>query len=192
MQLALNLSPVEDVATVNEAPSLEARLNTAVEACYRRAELFFQRRFDRAQLAFNLRGMAAAIAYPSKNTIRINRQLLEQNVEDFLINTIPHEVSHLIAYRLHGRRIAPHGTEWAAIMREVYHLKPLRCHNYDVRVNMTAAYYYLCGCDTGHTVGTRRHNNALRGRQYVCRRCRKPLRFSHREATPAQRKDSIS
>jgi SprT protein len=192
LQLILELTPTEATAKEDAPASLETRLRAAVETSFRRAEIFFQRRFERAQLVFNLRGMTAAAAYPSKNTIRINRQLLEQNVEDFLINTIPHEVSHLIAYRLHGRRIAPHGTEWAAIMREVYHLKPLRCHNYDVRVNMTAAYYYLCGCDTGHTVGTRRHNNALRGRQYVCRRCRKPLRFSHREATPAQRKDSIS
>ncbi len=160
---------------------LESLLRSAVEMCFRRAEIYFQRRFERPHLAFNLRGMAAAVAYPAKNAIRINRRLLEQNAEDFLRNTVPHEVSHLIAHHVQGRFIAPHGAEWAAIMRKVFGLKPLRCHSYDVRVNMPVAYRYLCGCAVGHTFGTRRHKSALRGRRYYCRRCRQPLRFSHRE-----------
>ena len=182
MQLALDLAFREAGGDEKTAESPESLVRAAVEARFRRAEIHFQRRFERAQLAFNLRGMAAAVAYPARNAIRINRRLLEQNIEDFLLNTIPHEVSHLIAYRVHGQGIAPHGVEWAAIMREVYGLKPLRCHNYDVRPGLTAAYRYRCGCDAGHTLTTRRHNNARRGRLYLCRRCRQPLRFSHREA----------
>lgn len=161
--------------------SLENRVRAVVNASFRRAEIHFQRRFERAQLAFNLRGMAAAVAYPARNAIRINRRLLEQNAEDFLLNTVPHEVSHLIAYRVHGQGIAPHGVEWAAIMREVYGLEPLRCHHYDVRASLKTAYFYRCGCDAGHTFTTRRHNNARRGRLYLCRRCRQPLVFSHLE-----------
>ena len=165
--------------------SLEPLIRSTVESCYRRAEIYFQRRFERPLLAFNLRGMAAAVAYPGKNAIRINNRLLEQNSEDFLHNTVPHEVSHLIAYRLHGQRIAPHGTEWAAIMREVFGRAPRRCHDYDVRPSMTTAYRYQCGCQAGHALSTRRHNNALRGRRYYCRRCRQPLRYSHCE-TPGE------
>jgi SprT protein len=164
-----------------EAPSLELRLHTAVETCYRRAEIHFRRRFDRPRLSFNLRGLAAAAAYPARNAIRVNRRLLEQNAGDFLANTVPHEVSHLLAYRLHGRGIAPHGAEWAAIMREVFGLEPRRCHDYDVRPGMKQVYRYRCGCDAGHALGVRRHRNALRGRRYFCRRCRQPLSFSHRE-----------
>ncbi|WP_372522528.1 SprT-like domain-containing protein [Sulfuricaulis sp.] len=182
MQLTLDLVSAQATAEEEAVESLENRVCAAVNACFRRAEIHFQRRFERAQLAFNLRGMAAAVAYPARNAIRINRRLLDQNAEDFLLNTIPHEVSHLIAYRVHGQGIAPHGAEWAAIMREVYGLKPLRCHNYDVCSGLTAAYWYRCGCDAGHTFTTRRHNNARRGRLYLCRRCRQPLRFSHREA----------
>lgn len=181
LPLTLELVPAEVAGKEEAAESMEYRVRAAVNACFRRAEIHFQRRFDRAQLAFNLRGMAAAVAYPARNTIRINRRLLEQNTEDFLLNTVPHEVSHLIAYRVHGRGIAPHGAEWAAIMREVYGLEPLRCHHYDVRPNLTTAYLYRCGCDAGHAFTTRRHNNARRGRLYLCRRCRQPLRFSHRE-----------
>ncbi len=165
-----------------ESPApLELRLYTAVEDCYRRAETHFRRRFERPRLGFDLRGLAAAAAYPAKNSIRINRRLLEQNAADFLHHTVAHEVSHLVAYRLHGRRIAPHGAEWAAIMREVFGLEPRRCHDYDVRSNMKAAYRYRCGCPAGHVLGVRRHNSALRGRRYFCRRCRQPLSFSHCE-----------
>ncbi len=161
--------------------SLESRLRATVEMCLRRAEFHFRRRFEPPYLAFNLRGMAAAVAYPAKNAIRINRQLLVHNAQDFLLNTVPHEVSHLITYHLHGRFVAPHGTEWAAVMREVFGLKPRRCHNYDVRLSMPAAYRYLCGCAVEHTFGTRRHKSALRGRRYNCRRCRQLLTFSHCE-----------
>lgn len=179
-QQAFDLFPREsdDAAA---AESLESRLRAVVDQCYRHAEIHLQRRFDRPRLNFNLRGMAAAVAYPAKNAIRINRRLLEQNAGDFLKNTVAHEVSHLIAYGVYGRGISPHGAEWAAIMREVFGLKPQRCHDYDVRLNMKVAYHYRCGCVMGHTLGTRRHKSARRGRRYYCRRCRQPLRFSHRE-----------
>jgi len=182
LSLTLDLFSAEMDEDVEAPASLERRLYTAVEACYRHAEIHFRRRFDRPRLGFNLRGMAAAAAYPATNAIRINRRLLEQNADDFLRNTVPHEISHLLAYRLHGRGIAPHGAEWAAIMRGVFGLEPRRCHDYDVQPNMKAAYRYRCGCSAGHALGVRRHNNALRGRRYFCRRCRQALRFSHREA----------
>lgn len=165
----------------NEPASLESLLRATVENCYRRAENHFQRRFDRPHLALNLRGMAAAVAQTTKNEIRINRLLLEQNTEDFLHHTVPHEVSHLLAYRLYDRKIAPHGKEWAAIMREVFGLAPTRCHQYAVRPRKSVTYRYLCSCAAGHALGARRHNSTLHGRRYYCRRCRQPLNFSHRE-----------
>jgi len=180
-QLSLELVPAGAEADEVSAASLESRLRVAVEACYRHAEIHFRRRFERPRLGFNLRGMAAGVAHTAGNAIRFNRALLERNIEDFLDNTVPHEVSHLIAHRLHGPRIAPHGVEWAAIMREVFGLEPRRCHHYDVRPGMSAAYRYRCGCPDGHTLGTRRHRSALRGRRYHCRRCRQPLEFSHAE-----------
>ncbi|MBI3546061.1 MAG: SprT family zinc-dependent metalloprotease [Gammaproteobacteria bacterium] len=160
---------------------MEQRLYATVEACYRRAENYYQRRFERPRLSFKLRGMAAATAHIHQNAIRFNRLLLAQNTEDFLINTVPHEVSHFIAYRLHGRGIAPHGVEWAAIMRDVFGLEPQRCHQYAVPVRAKKTYRYHCACAEGHALGARRHHSALRGRRYYCRRCRHFLRFAHAE-----------
>src|SRR3989338_1219589 len=118
LPLTLALFPADgDVA----AP-VESLLQAAVETCYRRAEIHFQRRFERPRLTLDLRGMAAAVAHTTGNVIRFNRRLFERNTADFLRHTVPHEVSHLLARRLHGRGIAPHGDEWAAIMREVFGL----------------------------------------------------------------------
>src|SRR3989338_257303 len=121
-----------DAGGDDRAPaSTEALLQTTVETCYRRAEIHFQRRFEPPRPPLSLRGVAAAVAHTHRNVIRFNRRLFERNTADFLRHTIPHEVSHLLAYRLHGRGIAPHGDEWAAIMREVFGLTPTRCHQYD-------------------------------------------------------------
>jgi len=181
---------------VRPAPvlSLEAQLQATVEQCFRRAEAYLKRRFDRPRVLLNLRGMTAALADCTRNVLRFNRSLYEHNTPDFLRVTVPHEVSHLIAYRLHGRHIAPHGPEWATIMGEIFKVAPQRCHDYDVRPGMATAYRYRCGCPDGHLLTTRRHRSALRGRRYYCRRCHQPLSYSHREESdranpPAKKTD---
>jgi SprT protein len=168
---------------VRPAPvlSLEAQLRATVEQCFRRAEAYLHHRFDRPHVLLNLRGMTAALADCTRNVLRFNRSLYEHNAPDFLRVTVPHEVSHLIAYRLHGRHISPHGAEWATIMGEIFKLAPQRCHDYDVRPGMAAAYRYHCGCPEGHLLTTRRHRSAQRGRRYYCRRCRQALAYSHPE-----------
>ena len=60
LSLTLDLFSADVNANAGTSASLELRLHTAVEACYRRAEIHFRRRFDRPRLGFNLRGSAAA------------------------------------------------------------------------------------------------------------------------------------
>jgi len=67
LQLTLDLIPTGAAAEEAVEESLENRVRAVVNASFRRAEIHFQRRFERAQLAFNLRGMAAAVAYPARN-----------------------------------------------------------------------------------------------------------------------------
>ena len=56
LQLNLELVPTEAAGEEEAVESMENRVRAAVNACFRRAEIHFQRRFERAQLAFNLRG----------------------------------------------------------------------------------------------------------------------------------------
>ncbi|MNO84373.1 hypothetical protein D3C76_757130 [compost metagenome] len=105
--------------------------------------------------------------------------MYRENTEDFLKQTVAHEVAHLIAHQLFGDRIQPHGEEWQLIMRGVYELPPNRCHTYDVKRRSVTRYIYKCPCaDSDFPFSAQRHGLVRQGRRYLCRRCRNTLVFS--------------
>src|SRR3546814_17001622 len=93
------------------------QLHARVEACYQQAEAFFKQRFTRPEVCFKLRGQKAGVAHLTENKLRFNLQLYRENQDDFLKQTVAHEVAHLIAHHLFGARIRPHGEEWHLLMR---------------------------------------------------------------------------
>jgi SprT protein len=158
---------------------MSEQLNSRVEACFVQAEAYFRRTFPRPSVCTGLRGYKAGVAYLQENRLRFNSQLYRDNPEDFLRQTVAHEVAHLVAHQLFGRRIRPHGREWQQIMRVVFDLPPLRCHNYAVQRRPALRYLYRCQCADGEfPFSQRRHNLVHAGRQYLCRRCRTLLLFS--------------
>ena len=80
-------------------------------------------------VSFDLRGTTAGQAYPGKNHIRLNGQLLNENTEHFIEQMVAHEWAHLAASNLHGRNIRAHGPEWKSLMTKLG-LDPARCHIY--------------------------------------------------------------
>ncbi len=157
------------------------QLLARVEACYCQAEAHFARPFRRPQVSFQLRGQKAGVAHLGDHLLRFNPQLYQANREDFLRQTVAHEVAHLIAHELHGRHIRPHGAEWQAIMLQVFGLQPLRCHQYAVPRRQQRSYIYQCSCPQREFPFTpQRHALVRRGRGYLCRTCRQPLQFSGR------------
>lgn len=80
-------------------------------------------------VSFDLRGTTAGEAYSDKNHIRLNGQLLNENTEHFIEQTVGHEWAHLAARHLHGPRIRSHGPEWKSVMVKLG-LDPARCHTY--------------------------------------------------------------
>ncbi len=81
------------------------------------------------QIHFSLKGTTAGRAHYGKHLIQYNPTLLRENLR-FLSRTVPHEVIHLAAFRMHGSGIKPHGNEWKSLMRG-FGLDAVRCHNYD-------------------------------------------------------------
>ncbi len=154
-------------------------LLSCVEHCYQKAETFFKRSFNRPDVSFKLRGQKAGVAHLTENKLRFNPLLYRENCEDFLRQTVPHEVAHLIAHQLFGLEIQPHGEEWQLIMRGVYELAPNRCHTYQVKRRMTNRYIYCCGCPQGEfPFSAQRHALVSKGRRYFCRRCKVTLSFT--------------
>ena len=103
--------------------------------------------------------------------------LLGRHPAEFIAETVPHEVAHVVAFAKHGVRIRPHGAEWQGIMR-YFGVAPTRCHGYDVsrlRTRALRRFLYRCNCGT-HEISSIRHNRIrTRGVVYLCRRCRQPL-----------------
>ncbi|MBD1551970.1 SprT family zinc-dependent metalloprotease [Pseudomonas typographi] len=149
-----------------------------VERCFVQAETFFKRPFTRPEVSLKLRGQRAGVAHLQENKLRFNLELFEENTEDFLHQTVPHEVAHLVAHQMFGERIAPHGHEWQLIMRGVYELAPLRCHTYAVKRRQVTRYIYHCPCASEFPFSAQRHSLVRQGRRYLCRQCRQTLVFS--------------
>ena len=159
-------------------------IQSRVETCYQQAEAFFQQTFARPEISLKLRGQKAGVAHLQENKLRFNLQLYRENTDDFLQQTVAHEVAHLIAHALFGPRIQPHGAEWQQIMRGIYQLPPLRCHNYAVKRRATERFIYRCHCLDGEfPFSSRRHAMVKRGQRYQCRRCQTQLLFSGESRT---------
>ncbi|MBU3057311.1 SprT family zinc-dependent metalloprotease [Pseudomonas indica] len=156
-------------------------LNARVEACYQQAEAFFKRSFPRPRVSLKLRGQKAGVAHLDENLLRFNLQLYRENSEDFLRQTVAHEVAHLIAHQLFGPRIKPHGEEWQLIMRGVYELPPNRCHNYAIKRRSVTRYLYRCQCQD-FPFSAQRHALVGKGRRYYCRRCKATLVFTGQQS----------
>ncbi len=114
--------------------------------------------------------------------VKFNLHLLNENWQDYLDETIAHEVAHVVVTAQYkhsnGRRPKPHGREWQMVMRNVFNTEPQRTHDYDVaacRVRTVKRYKYKCSCRT-HMLTSIRHNRILRGEQvYHCRSCKGTL-----------------
>ena len=118
-----------------------------------------------------------------RNWFRFNRGLVEDNLENFLAEIVPHEVSHYVTRAIWGRQVKSHGSEWKSVMLSVYSLKPSRCHSMDTRV-LKVSYQYKCNCaDLVHKLSKRQHNKALRFQRTYCRLCKAFLIFI-RELAP--------
>lgn len=149
-----------------------------LEQCYQLAEQHFARPFERPRVTLDLRGQKAGIAYLHRNLLRFNAQLYRENREDFLQQTVAHEVAHLLAQALYGDGIRPHGREWQGLMTGLFGLPALRCHDYQVPQRRSTQYLYRCGCPESIPFTSQRHALVRRGRRYSCRRCGDRLHFT--------------
>ncbi|SFC16014.1 SprT protein [Marinospirillum celere] len=154
------------------------QLRSQVLHCYALAENFYLKSFPRPEVRLDLRGRSAGVAELNRNRLRFNPVLLKENQEAFLSEVVPHEVAHLLAWQLHGRKIKPHGREWQQIMQQVFELKPKATHQFDTRRSARQGYIYQCACPgKEHALTVRRHNKILRGQRYICRECNSFLGF---------------
>lgn len=169
---------------------LQEKAFAAVRRAERRARDFYALKLPEASIDFSLRGRCAGQAIVERTGVtrlRINLQLLSENFDDYLKQTIPHEVSHLVVnWQARKKRLKPrpHGTEWQAIMRACFGLEAIRCHSYrttPARV-VPRPFLYACSC-RDHLLTSIMHNKIGLSYQALCKACRTPLQFVDRQKT---------
>ncbi len=77
---------------------------------------------------FNLRGKCAGKAYVELWEIHYNLKYIAHNLPRFLVDTVPHEVAHLMEYHISGK--IGHKALWKDIMGKMGIVNPKRCHTY--------------------------------------------------------------
>jgi SprT protein len=129
-------------------------------------------------ISYDLRGQSAGQANYRHNVIRLNRELLEKYTTDFIDQTVPHEFAHLVAYRVYGSRIKPHGKEWKSVVLALG-AEPVRTHSYEVSTTRRLKRFcYQCDCPSSlYEITSVRHNRILRGHMYLCKKCGSSLRY---------------
>ena len=130
--------------------------------------------FAMPTVSFNQRGKIAGCARLQSNQLRFNPVLLADNLAAFLDEVIPHEICHLLAFRLFGK-VRPHGREWKNLMLQLYGLAGNTYHQLDVSKVMGNTFNYTCLCGPLQ-LSSRRHNKVLRRKVvYSCLRCGEKL-----------------
>lgn len=189
----------KEVSVQKRAPKIQVPAALKVQAgqCLVRylnqARTLYNRPFATPTIGFDLSGTTAGKAYWTKNHVQLNAVLYVENVQDFLVNTIPHELAHLIARQVYGRAIKPHGKEWQSVMRSLG-VEPSRTHDYDVTNARTVTTYpYLCKCSTHAITKTRlRHARAGKLRCNKCLAILRPAGVTETPRTPAVRTTRIA
>jgi SprT protein len=165
-------------------PRIILQAERTVRAAELRARTFYGINLPEAAIDFSLRGRCAGQARVNRDgttMVRINRQLLAENLSDFLKNTIPHEIAHLVVNwqaRTKRRPPRPHGPEWQAVMHDCFGLEAARCHRYQTtpaRI-VPRPFLYRCSCREHYLTGTL-HNRISLTYQILCKACRTPVKF---------------
>jgi len=167
---------------------LQEKAFAAVRRAERRARDFYALKLPEASIDFSLRGRCAGQAIVERKgatCLRINLPLLRENLDDYLSQTIPHEVSHLVVnWQARKKRLKPrpHGIEWQSVMRDCFGLEAKRCHSYQTtpaRV-VPRPFLYACRCRE-HLLTSIMHNKIGLSYQALCKACRTPLQFVDRQ-----------
>lgn len=139
-------------------------------------------------VGFFYKGRVAGKAYYYQNRVTFNVILAKENEGEFL-NTVKHEVAHLVTHKLYPFAKA-HGPEFKRIFIMLGG-NGERCHNYDVSSVSTRQerkFEYKCNCQS-HMVTARKHANMQRAAgSYRCKRCKAPVVYVGLNAQPTQLK----
>lgn len=138
------------------------------------ASRIFKRNFDVPRLSFTINsGGKAGLAYYHDWHIAINDKYLVAHPDEVVRQTVPHEVAHLLTFKLYPRFRQHHGPEWKYVMRRLG-LPPVRCHQ--MQLVEARPHTYICNCRK-YFVSNLVHKRIVAGSHRFCRKCRSKIIF---------------
>jgi SprT protein len=136
--------------------------------------------FPSVEIRFDLRGHTAGqalIRYQNgrNDVMRFNLEIAKNNLEEFLITTVPHEMAHILQYRK-DIRAKSHDGLWKYFTYVLTGKVLPRCHEFNtVPARNVKKYLYKCSCMT-HKISSIKHNRIFNGKQnYICCKCKSRL-----------------
>ena len=158
---------------------IKQRAKMSLRDWYRMACARFGPRIALPSISFDLRGASTmAQAWVGENHVQLNAGALVADEARFSAEVIPHELAHLLAYRMYGAEIAPHGEEWKGVMK-VLGVEANVTYDVESETESSGPYIYACLCGT-HDISARRHNTLWRSKGtkvLECQKCGEVLRF---------------
>lgn len=161
--------------------NLEQVVIDRVKECFAHARTMYELGQKDIEINFDKKGRVAGTASWQrvsghiKYSLNFNYQLAGENLDEYLKQVIPHEVSHIIDYILHPGQEHGHGFNWKMIMVECFGLHPDRCHSMDTsncsrRVSKNQEYKCLA-CGKRYTITTALHNKVISKERRISCRC---------------------
>ena len=111
-------------------PQTTQRISDKIRECIDKANSLYAKNLEIPSFSYKQIGRVAGRAFLNQWKIVINPDFLfNGHLEDMIENTVPHEIAHLIAFRLFNDN--GHGRFWKMVMVHLG-LNPERCHNYSL------------------------------------------------------------
>ena len=99
---------------------IQQQIIQRTERCMALACEHFNRQFLMPTIKFNQRGKIAGSARLQLNELRFNPVLMQDNLEHFLSDVVPHEICHLLAFQLRRHN---------KVVRKVQQYRCIKCGN---------------------------------------------------------------
>ena len=117
------------------SPEVKAKVESKIRECLDIAEKEFKQKFKMPEIRYDIKSHIGGIAISPDFIIRLNLILLTENEDDFIAQTVVHEVAHLVNRKVNKppegkKKLMPHGPEWKKIM-DLFKIPAEVCHKYD-------------------------------------------------------------
>ncbi len=166
---------------MNSSSAIKHAVETATHHFIDVANKRYDLSLNYPSVGFTVRGTNGGTANTGSWHVNFNMGLLVDNMDEYINQTIPHEVAHLVTFAIHGQEFkrtrrgyirVSHGKNFYAVMR-TFGVKETRCHKMDTSKVKTATrnvkkFGVQCPCcQEEFTVGTVRMKKILNGARYM-------------------------